>query len=58
VECLTVTNGQMKYEWGHFMAKLLKRHPQRHGELKSVRKVDPHPLFKVIRGGVESWEKI
>ena len=58
VECISVTRGQIKYEWDHFMAKLLKRDIQRFIHLKSVRKIDSHPLFKIIQGGVEDWEKI
>ena len=58
VERLTVTRGQIKYEWDHFMAKLLKRDPQRFLDLMSVQIIDPHPLFKIIQGGVEDWEKI
>lgn len=58
VERITVTRGQIKYEWDHFMAKLRMRDPQRFFDLKSVRRIDPNPLFKVIRGGVEDWEKI
>lgn len=57
-ERLTVTRGQLKYEWDHFMVKLLKRDLQRFVDLMSVRKIDPHPLFKVIQGGVEDWEKM
>ena len=58
MERLTVTRGQIKYEWDHFMAKLLKRDPQRFLDLMSVQIIDPHPLFKIIQGGVEDWEKI
>jgi hypothetical protein len=58
VERIPVTRGQIKYEWDHFMAKLLKRDPQRFIALKSVRTVESHPLFKIIPGGVEAWEKL
>ena len=58
VECIIVMRGQIKYEWDHFMAKLLKRDIQRFIHLKSVRKIESHPLFKIIQGGVEDWEKI
>lgn len=58
VECMVVMRGQIKYEWDHFMAKLLKRDIQRFIHLKSVRKIDSHPLFNIIKGGVEDWEKI
>ena len=58
MECIAVTRGQIKYEWDHFMAKLLMRDTQRFNELKAVRKIDQNPLFKIIQGGVEEWEKI
>lgn len=57
VECMNVTDGQIKYEWGHFMSKLQKRDHPRFIELRSVRKIDSHPLFTIIHGGVEDWEK-
>jgi hypothetical protein len=57
-ECMTVTRGQIKYEWDHLLAKLLNRNTQKYVELKSVRKIAPHPLFNIIQGGVEDWEKV
>ncbi|MDA8121303.1 MAG: pyrimidine dimer DNA glycosylase/endonuclease V [Deltaproteobacteria bacterium] len=57
VEGMTVTRGQLHYEWDHFMTKLLKRDPRRAIDLRSVRKIDPHPLLTVVQGGVEDWEK-
>lgn len=57
VERMNVTRGQVEYEWDHLMAKLTKRDPQRFGELSPVRKIAPHPLFRIVPGGVEDWEK-
>ena len=52
---IAVTDGQLTYEWGHLMAKLLERSPT-----FAVRRRDctpvPHPLFHVIPGAVEQWE--
>ena len=57
VESIVVTNGQLQFEWIHLLGKLRQRNPKWFKELKSVQSVDPHPLFKIIPGGVEEWEK-
>jgi hypothetical protein len=57
VERMSVMRGQVEYEWDHLMAKLIKRDPQRFGDLSPVRRIAPHPLFKIVPGGVEDWEK-
>jgi hypothetical protein len=57
-EKMTVTSGQLKYEWAHLMAKLEKRDPQRHARWNMVKRIDPHPLFEKIRGAVEDWEVV
>ena len=54
---LTVTRGQLEYEWQHLMRKLRIRDPQRWKKLKSA-KPRPHPMFRVVRGPVAAWEKI
>jgi hypothetical protein len=76
---LTVTRGQLEYEFKHLISKLLdfKRNPKKAiqnlnnagiGYMKlqgqgtilfgNVNKIEPHPLFKVIEGDIEPWEKI
>lgn len=57
VERIGVMRGQVEYEWDHLMAKLMKRDPQRFGDLSRIRRIAPHPLFKIVPGGVEDWEK-
>jgi hypothetical protein len=55
---LTVTRGQIAHEWDHLMAKLASRDPERRASLARVRRIEPHPLFRVVPGGVEPWERI
>lgn len=54
---LPVTSGQMHCEWRHLLAKLALRDPPRHAQQKSIRTPSPHPLFDVVPGDVEPWEK-
>ncbi|MCZ7582601.1 MAG: pyrimidine dimer DNA glycosylase/endonuclease V [Deltaproteobacteria bacterium] len=52
-----VTDGQLKYEWKHFLAKLAVRDPARR---RSERKRRPaaHPCFRVTAGPVADWERV
>ena len=52
-----VTRGQLEYEWAHLLAKLRGRDPRRFAALRSVRRPEPHPMFEVVRGGIEGWER-
>lgn len=55
---LTVTSGQMAYEWAHLLAKLQKRAPVLHLKLLgSTEAPESHPLFTVRAGDVEAWER-
>ena len=52
-----VTSGQLTYEWAHLMAKLKARNPALHGQWREIEMPEPHPLFQVCAGDVESWER-
>jgi hypothetical protein len=54
---MTVNNGQVRFEWNHLMKKLKSRDPERYKELLKVKSPLPHPLFQVVKGGIEKWEK-
>jgi len=41
---------------GHLMAKLKIRDPERHQQCAAIKQPLPHPLFRVVKGGVASWE--
>jgi hypothetical protein len=63
---LTVTTGQLKYEFLHLQKKLLDRNLDKftnnlcdcvtNGDY-DYSKLKPHPLFTVIDGPIEPWEK-
>lgn len=54
---LTVTRGQLMYEWSHLLVKLAIRDPELYERLSHVNRPQVHPSFRIIPGGVESWEK-
>jgi hypothetical protein len=57
VPLLDLTDGQLDYEWRHLMVKLATRTPD-----LAVRFADvpaaAHPLFRVVTGPIEHWERI
>jgi hypothetical protein len=55
---LTVTQGQLEFEIQHLKAKLKKRDPKKWKEIRVTTQFEPHPLFTVVPGNVEAWEKI
>lgn len=55
---LTVTLGQLAFEWRHLRAKLRVRDPERVQLLpRAVVAVETHPLFRVVPGPVATWER-
>lgn len=57
VERLPVTDGQLRNELAHLRAKLAQRGPAWHERLADVELPEPHPLFVVVGGDVEQWER-
>lgn len=53
---LKVSRGQIDYEWTHLRAKLQTRAPSWLAHFDAVRRPRPHPLFRVVAGGVADWE--
>jgi hypothetical protein len=54
---LTVTRGQLRYEFEHLLRKLKKRNPPLFEKWAHHKALRPHPLFRPITGKVQSWEK-
>ncbi len=54
---LTVTDAQLTYEWMHLLAKSSARSPE---WFEHIHDQQPraHPLFAVIPGGIEPWERV
>lgn len=55
---MKVTEGQMEYELNHLKRKLKIRDQEKWKEISSLKKIKPHPLFQIEKGGVEVWEII
>lgn len=55
---LSVTQGQLKYEFDHLLKKLESRDSVKFQKLCNESEIDAHPLFKIIDGGIEDWEII
>ena len=55
---ITVTRGQLLYELGHLKNKLRQRDPVRLRMLPVHRNVLAHPMFAVVPGPVEPWERV
>lgn len=59
---IMVTRGQLSYEMLHLQEKLRKRNPHKYLEIKKFmdkkEPVQSNPVFKVIKGNIEPWEKV
>lgn len=58
LEQLKVTTGQLRFETAHLKEKLKIRDVEKFNRVKDLIELTPHPLFKVLPGAVEIWEKI
>jgi hypothetical protein len=56
-ECIPVTNGQLEYELAHLRGKLLLRNPPQYEKVAKITLPLPNPIFRVIKGGIEPWER-
>jgi hypothetical protein len=54
---LSATRGQLEYEWKHLMRKLRMRSPKLYARWRKEAFPEPHPLFGIVEGTVESWER-
>ena len=54
---ISSTAGQVGYEWQHLMRKLRARNPILYRKWRRAGTPEPHPIFKVVSGPVEDWER-
>jgi DNA-binding phage protein len=54
---LVATRGQLEHEWRHLLRKLKTRNPVWHRRWRSETVPQAHPLFRVVAGPVEPWER-
>ena len=57
-EKIAVTKGQLQYEFEHLKKKLRRRDRKKFAAVVDISFPKPHPLFKIVRGAIEKWEKI
>lgn len=62
-EQLIVTDSQLAYEFKHLQKKLEKRDINKYQEnnesfIYANGKIEANPVFKIVEGNIESWEKI
>jgi hypothetical protein len=58
---IPITTGQLDYEYELLKARVKHRSPTKYHELIHLHRSDPHPephpLFVMVKGEVETWEK-
>ncbi len=57
-QTIVTTRGQLLHEWAHLQGKLQLRAPAKLEQIKQILQPDAHPLFVIVDGEVEAWEKI
>jgi len=55
---MTVTKEQIDYEFKHLLLKLKTRDRKIYNKIKNNNLIEPHPIFSVLKGPIESWEII
>lgn len=55
---LTVNRGQIRYEWEWLVEKVRGRDAMWLPRLEPVVRPRSHPLFRIVPGGVEDWERV
>jgi hypothetical protein len=54
---IPVTEGQLAFEFAHFRNKMALRDSERYRQILSISRPEPHPIFNVVPGQIEFWEK-
>lgn len=57
---ITVTNGQVEYEFKHLMQKLKLRDPMQYQKYSNLylKNIRINPIFRLVQGKVEDWERL
>jgi hypothetical protein len=51
------TEGQLRFEWKHLRRKLRARAPLLYRRYRLLARPEPHPLFRLVPGGIRDWER-
>lgn len=52
------TDGQLLYEWEYLKSKLRARNPGWLSRIAQFVSPEPHPLFTIVPGDVQDWERV
>ncbi|MBN2043363.1 MAG: hypothetical protein JW754_06185 [Candidatus Aenigmarchaeota archaeon] len=55
---INVTSDQIDFEMSHLKKKLKERDRKKYEEIKKINDPETHPLFRIVEGPVEKWERI
>ena len=58
VDKIHLTTGQLNFEREHMLRKLKTRDFKMYQKLVNITKPEIHPLFKLIEGDIEPWERM
>ncbi len=58
LDSMFITEGQVAYEWIHFLNKVKTRSPELYENIKNLEldAIQIHPLFKKVPGPIADWE--
>lgn len=54
---IETTAGQLRFEWQRFKEKLMARNRGHLAEVRRIGQPEAHPLFRIVPGPKEDWEK-
>lgn len=54
---IPIPKGQILHEISHLKKKLKLRSKEKYRQLLKVKRIEPHPLFRIVKGKVADWEK-
>ncbi len=55
---IKINSEQIVYEFNHLLRKLKIRDESIYNKFKKVKDIELNPVFKKVKGQIESWEKI
>ena len=55
---INVNRGQIHYEFAFLKYKLRGRDERKLREIEHVKRIEVHPVFKAVHGGIAPWEKV
>ena len=55
---LTITNGQVQYEFKHLLGKLWDRDRDKYDVVNDCELIAWHPLFRAVDGDIANWEVV